>query len=65
MYLKKTWYMFLLDFPEVKVIISCLRIIVCNYFDQNIVSDDILDDVGHLDEQEDSGFSSSFFKKNQ
>ena len=55
--------MFRSDFMEAQVIIPCSRNIICNSCYQNIVSGDIFNDVGSLDEQEYFGLSGSFFKK--
>ena len=54
-----TWYMFYLYDPESQVVITFPRTIIYNSCDQIIVTDDIFDDGGHLDEQDDFGFSSS------
>ena len=47
--LKNYWENFHSEFSKSKVIITCPRAIICNYCDQNLVSGDILYDIGNVD----------------
>ena len=51
-------------FPQVEGIIPCPRTIICNYYDQNYLSGDILFVGGNVDQQENFGFSGSLTKNN-
>ena len=55
--------MFRYGFPKSQFIINCARTIICNSWDQNYLSGDILYAGGNVDQQEYFGFSSSLFKK--
>ena len=60
---KNTWEMFRSEFPQAHVINPCTRKTIYNYCEQIIFSGDILYAIGNAKEQEDFGFSGSFFKK--
>ena len=55
--------MFHLDFTEAQVITPCKRTIIYNYCDQNLVTDDLLEDGGQLNKQDGFRFSSSSTEK--
>ena len=61
--LKNSWEMFRSKFPEAPVINPCPRTTIYSYCAKINVLGDILYAGGNVEEQEDFGFSGSFFKK--
>ena len=53
--------MLLSEFPQAEKISACLRTIVCNNFEQNIMIGEILNTGDNVDDQEDFGFTGSYF----
>ena len=54
--------MLLSEFPQAEKISACLRTIVCNNFEQNIMIGEILNTGDNVDDQEEFGFTGSYFK---
>ena len=55
--------MLLSEFPHTERISACPRTIICNNCEQNNMLGEILNAVYNVDDQEDSGFTGSYFKK--
>ena len=54
--------MLLSEFSQAEKIIPCPRTIICNNCENNNLLGDILNAVDNVDDQEDYGFTGSFFK---
>ena len=50
------------EFSHAERIIACLRTIICNEFEQDIMIGEILNAGDNVDDQEDYGFTGSYFK---
>ena len=59
---KNSWEMLLSEFSHTEIISTCTRSIICNKCEQNNMRGEILNAGDNVDDQENVGFTGSYFK---